>query len=164
MPDDTVLDGEVVALDENGRPSFNLLQNYGSAGAPPHFFIFDARILQGRDVMDEPLTKRRKLIETDVLPNLAEPIRYSPVLDASLNGLIRSVKEQGLEGRSGSLSSALWIAMVWRLSLASRYRRAGTPTLSLQPPRPQRKPAPRTPETKSMDVVPDTRNVICPLL
>jgi bifunctional non-homologous end joining protein LigD len=38
MPDDTVVDGEVVALDTDGKPSFNLLQNYGSAGAPLHFF------------------------------------------------------------------------------------------------------------------------------
>jgi ATP-dependent DNA ligase len=98
MPDETVIDGEVVALDEAGRPSFNTIQNHGSAGAPLHDFIFDLLTLVGRDVMGEPLAKRREMIERHVLPHLADPIRYSPVLDASLNGLIQSVKEQGLEG------------------------------------------------------------------
>lgn len=98
MPDETVIDGEVVALDKDGRPSFNTLQNYGSAGAPLHFYIFDLLILEGRDVMGEPLVKRRELLEEHVLPKLAEPIRYSPVLEASLKDLIRSVKAQGLEG------------------------------------------------------------------
>jgi ATP-dependent DNA ligase len=97
MPDDTVLDGEVVALDEEGRPSFNALQNHGS-GTSLHFFIFDLLILRGRDVMAEPLLKRRALIEKHVLPTLADPIRYSPILEASLPNLIRSVKEQGLDG------------------------------------------------------------------
>jgi len=46
MPDETVIDGEVVALDEDGRSSFNSLQNYG--GVPLHFFIFDLLILRGR--------------------------------------------------------------------------------------------------------------------
>jgi ATP-dependent DNA ligase len=63
MPDDTVIDGEVVALDRDGKPSFNLLQNYGSAGAPVHFFIFDVLILKGKDVMGEPLIRRRELLE-----------------------------------------------------------------------------------------------------
>jgi bifunctional non-homologous end joining protein LigD len=98
LPDETVIDGEVVALDEVGRPSFNTSQNYGSAGAPLHFFIFDLLILKGKDVMGDPLMKRRELIEEHVLPKVAEPIRYSPILDATLRTLIESVKAQGLEG------------------------------------------------------------------
>jgi DNA ligase D-like protein (predicted ligase) len=98
MPDETVIDGELVALDEGGRPSFNTLQNHGSAGVPLHFFIFDLLTLDGRDVMAEPLVKRRELIERHVLPKLADPIRYSPILEAALADLISSVKAQGLEG------------------------------------------------------------------
>jgi bifunctional non-homologous end joining protein LigD len=98
MPDETVIDGEVVALDENGKPSFNLLQNYGSAGASLHFFIFDVLILEGQDVMGKSLTERRGLLENHVFPKMSEPIRYSPVLEANLIDLIESVKAQGLEG------------------------------------------------------------------
>jgi len=98
MPDETVIDGEVVALDEEGRPSFNSLQNYGSPGVSLHFFIFDLLMLHGKEVIAEPLVKRRELIEKHVLPKLADPIRYSPILEASLPDLIRSVKAQGLEG------------------------------------------------------------------
>jgi len=98
MPDESVIDGEVVALDADGRPSFKTLQNYGFAGVPLHFFIFDLLMLKGRDVMDEPLLKRRELIEEHVLPNLSDPIRYSPILEGSLQDLIGSVKAQGLEG------------------------------------------------------------------
>jgi ATP-dependent DNA ligase len=63
---------------------------------PVYFFIFDLLILRGRDVMAAPLVKRRSLIEKHVLPALADPIRYSPILEASLANLIRSVKEHGL--------------------------------------------------------------------
>jgi bifunctional non-homologous end joining protein LigD len=97
MPDETVIDGEVVALDPEG-PSFNLLQNYGSARAPLHFFVFDVLILKGNDVMGEPLVKRRELLKKHVLPHLAEPIRYSPILEGRLQDLIHSVKAQRLEG------------------------------------------------------------------
>jgi len=98
MPDETVLDGEVVALDESGKPSFSVLQNYGSAGVPLNFYIFDVLVLRGEDLTREPLTKRRELLEQHVLAALDEPIRYSPGLQASLADLIRSVKAQGLEG------------------------------------------------------------------
>jgi ATP-dependent DNA ligase len=55
-------------------------------------------VLAGKDVMAEPLAKRRDLLEKKVLPKLAEPIRYSPALQASLADLIQSVKAQGFEG------------------------------------------------------------------
>jgi ATP-dependent DNA ligase len=55
-------------------------------------------ILHGREVTAEPLVKRRELIEKHLLPTLADPIRYSPILEASLPDLIRSVRAQGLEG------------------------------------------------------------------
>jgi ATP-dependent DNA ligase len=39
MPDETVIDGEIVALDESGRPSFNALQNYSPGGAPLLYYM-----------------------------------------------------------------------------------------------------------------------------
>jgi DNA ligase D-like protein (predicted ligase) len=98
LPDDTVIDGEVIALDDEGRPSFNILQNYWSAKAPVLYFVFDVMILAGRDVMNEPLEARRELLEKKVLPRLGEPVRYAAPLDAPLPVLIESVKAQGLEG------------------------------------------------------------------
>ncbi len=48
--------------------------------------------------MSEPLIERRQILEKRILPKLSEPIRYSPQLKASLEDLVHSVKEQGLEG------------------------------------------------------------------
>ena len=72
LPDDTVIDGELVALDEFGRPSFNALQKYGSSTGPLLYFVFDVLILAGTDVTGEPLTNRRELLEGGVLAMLDE--------------------------------------------------------------------------------------------
>jgi bifunctional non-homologous end joining protein LigD len=85
-------------LDESGRPSFNTLQNFGSSTIPIFYYAFDVLILEGRDLRSETLETRRDLLRTKVLSKLHEPVRYSPDLDASLPDLIRSVREQGLEG------------------------------------------------------------------
>jgi ATP-dependent DNA ligase len=63
LPDKTVVDGEVVALDKLGKPSFNALQNYGSSDAPIYYYVFEVLVLNGRDVMWESLTVRRALLE-----------------------------------------------------------------------------------------------------
>jgi hypothetical protein len=72
MPDETVIDGEVVALDKDGKPSFNALQNYGSSSGPMLYYAFDVLILSGRDVMGETLDVRRALLEKNVLAKLDE--------------------------------------------------------------------------------------------
>jgi len=98
MPDETVIDGEIVAVDESGRPSFNALQNYAGGKTPLLYYVFDVPVLSGQDIRSEPLLHRRELLRSKVLPRLGEPIRESPTFDASLADLIRSVKAQGLEG------------------------------------------------------------------
>src|SRR5919106_1711731 len=98
MPDDTVIDGEVIAFDDDGRPSFNAFQNYGSAPAPVIYYVFDVMVLAGRNVMREPLEKRREILEQKVLPKLSEPVRYTSSLDAALPVLVQSVREQAFEG------------------------------------------------------------------
>jgi bifunctional non-homologous end joining protein LigD len=120
LPDDTVIDGEVVAFDEEGRPSFNALQNSGSSATPTIFYVFDVMVLGGKDVMREPLERRQELLQRMVLPKLKEPVRYAGSLDAALPDLIASVKAQGLEGlvakRLGSryeagMRSGAWMKM-----------------------------------------------------
>ncbi len=98
LPDETVIDGEIVAFDQAGRPSFNALQNYGSAPAPVVYYVFDVLVLSGNDVRREPLDRRRELLEKKVLPRLPESVRYSASLDAELRVLVRSVKAHGFEG------------------------------------------------------------------
>jgi ATP-dependent DNA ligase len=93
----TVIDGEVVALDGSGRPSFNALQNSASSARELVYYIY-VLILSGKDVMAEPFDQRRTLLEKKILPKLAEPLRYSLTLNAELAVLIESVKASGLEG------------------------------------------------------------------
>jgi bifunctional non-homologous end joining protein LigD len=98
LSDETVIDGEIVALDATGHPSFNLLQNYATREYCLVFYVFDLLILAGEDLSNEPLELRRKLLHTRVMSRLAEPIRFSETIPASAAELIRAVREQGLEG------------------------------------------------------------------
>src|ERR1700704_4652487 len=98
LPAETVIDGEVIALDESGRPSFNALQNYGSSKSPILYYVFDVLVLAGRDVMGLPLGARRDLLDRHILSKLGEPIRESPELRAGLKDLVASVRAQGFEG------------------------------------------------------------------
>jgi hypothetical protein len=63
------VDGEIVAFDQSGKPSFNTLQNHGSSGVLLLYFIFDVMILAGREVTKLPLEARQELLQAKVLPH-----------------------------------------------------------------------------------------------
>src|SRR6266478_5306223 len=49
VPAGTVVDGEVVAIDESGRPDFNLLQNFRAEAPRIHYYVFDLLCWRGSD-------------------------------------------------------------------------------------------------------------------
>jgi ATP-dependent DNA ligase len=85
-------------LGDAGRPSFNALQNVGSSNVRLAYYLFDVLTLAGRNLMQEPLSKRRDILERSILPKLKEPIRDSSQLRASLQDLMTAVRAHGLEG------------------------------------------------------------------
>src|SRR3989442_7722734 len=55
-----IVDGEIVAIDEAGRPSFQALQHRSSKQSPVAFYAFDLLHRDGRDFRPEPLDQRRR--------------------------------------------------------------------------------------------------------
>jgi bifunctional non-homologous end joining protein LigD len=50
LPADTVIDGEVVAMDESGRPDLHALQHFQSTTSGVRYFVFDLLVSEGRDL------------------------------------------------------------------------------------------------------------------
>ena len=96
LPDNTVLDGELVALDSKGKTDFGLLQNFRSAESKIHYYVFDLLVLKGKDVSQLPLNERRGLF-TKIIPR-NDDISESAVEHGSYAKLLKFVKQHGLEG------------------------------------------------------------------
>jgi len=116
LPLNTVIDGEVVAIDQDGRISFNVLQ-HGRPNAHIQFYAFDVLIHRGRNVLRLPLEERRKLL-ADALVKVAYPVLRSGPFDVKPSEMIRAAKKIELEGiiakRKGSVyeagrRSAAWV-------------------------------------------------------
>jgi bifunctional non-homologous end joining protein LigD len=96
LPDDTLIDGEIVALDDAGRPAFNLLQNDGT-GPGVQYYAFDALIYRGRSLLGATLDKRRRVLAA-ALANIGDPVQPVVTLNAPVADLIAAAKRFGLEG------------------------------------------------------------------
>jgi bifunctional non-homologous end joining protein LigD len=92
---DCVLDGEVCALDEEGRSSFSAMQQ-GKPGTPIVYYVFDLLEVEGEPLVDLPLVERRKRLER-LLDKRNRTVRLSETFDDG-NALLQAAKEQRLEG------------------------------------------------------------------
>jgi ATP-dependent DNA ligase len=105
-----ILDGEIAALDEKGRSSFQLLQLFKKSGDVPLVYdVFDLLSLEGKDLRNQPLTARRKAL-ANVLKDPPDNIRLS----------------DELRGAKTSLS-ALQKSLAWRDWLSTRAAGAAVP-------------------------------------
>jgi bifunctional non-homologous end joining protein LigD len=97
LPENTVVDGEVVALDEVGRPNFNLLQHSRSQASRICYFVFDVLVYHGHDLTRLPLSERREIMGS-VLKFASPRIRIAEHFETSAEKMLSAVRGQGLEG------------------------------------------------------------------
>jgi DNA ligase D-like protein (predicted ligase) len=108
LPDATVIDGEVVALDHAGRSDFQLLQNFRSAEKQIHYYAFDILIHRGKVLTGLPLAERREILARVLKPN--EHISVSAFETRSAQHMLKFVKQHGLEGAIAKRSDSLYEA------------------------------------------------------
>jgi DNA ligase D-like protein (predicted ligase) len=107
LPAGTVVDGEVVAIDDSGRPDFNLLQNFRAAASRIQYYIFDLLCWKDRDLTRVPMVERRALLKSVVVIR-DERIRIADYFEAAPKDLLSAVRKQGLEGIIGKQKDSLY--------------------------------------------------------
>ncbi len=104
-----LIDGEVVALDEKGRSSFQLLQAREMEGrkSPVYFYAFDLLQLDGTDLVGLPLDARKNVLEK-LCGDAGDPVRYSGAIGGDATRLLEEVKRRGLEGIIGKQRNSVY--------------------------------------------------------
>jgi len=104
---EAVVDGEIVALDGRGRPSFGLLQRRmnladpreieaAAKEVPAQLFLFDVLEQDGEPLVDLPYSERRERLEALVTEN--DVVKVPPAFEGDFDGAWQTSAELGLEG------------------------------------------------------------------
>ena len=106
VPVNAIFDGEIVAVDNEGRPNFQKLQNYLRSGdAEIKYYVFDVLHAGGYDLRMLPLRRRRAILE-GLLP-VSRTVRLSDYVEKNGRAFYRAAEKSGLEGiMAKDLSSA----------------------------------------------------------
>ena len=106
---DAVLDGEIVVVDDQGRPDFQRLQHYQDLGSGHLlYYVFDLLYFRGHDLTDLPLLRRKELLKR-ILPS-GQKIRFSDHIWKEGVLFYNAAKEKGLEGIIAKHSQSVYEA------------------------------------------------------
>ena len=105
------IDGEIIVLDDEGRPSFQLLQNAFEHERASHisFVMFDLPYADGHDLRKTPLHERRKLLLQVLEPHLSERLRFSDEVQGAPEQLLQAACGLQLEGLIGKRADAPYV-------------------------------------------------------
>src|SRR6201988_2882208 len=93
----TILDGEVVAIDENGIPRFQLLQRFQKQPtAPTLYYVFDILWSDGEDLTRKYILERKSVLERILKPKAG--IQLGSYVEAEGKALFNLTKQKGMEG------------------------------------------------------------------
>jgi bifunctional non-homologous end joining protein LigD len=100
--EDAIVDGEIVALDEKGLSSFQLLQAFelGQERPPIFYYAFDLLRLDGKDLRHLPIEQRKTKLER-LLTQVSGTIRYSAALGTDARKLLDQARLFDVEGLIG---------------------------------------------------------------
>lgn len=89
----SIVDGELVALDPSGKPSFSLIQNSATSGARFVFFAFDLLQFEGKDLTGKPLAERRSLLRSALRQNESVQLSEGFIPTTRLNALLNAASD-----------------------------------------------------------------------
>jgi DNA ligase D-like protein (predicted ligase) len=95
LPMGTSVDGELVAFDESGKPSFNAIQN-ADAKTNVVLFVFDVLVNRWKDVRQLPLRERLTILKSAIVPS--ERVQVSEHFPGPASRFVAAVREMGGEG------------------------------------------------------------------
>ncbi|MDQ1579470.1 MAG: bifunctional non-ous end joining protein LigD [Microbacteriaceae bacterium] len=115
-----VLDGEIVALDANGRPDFGRLQGRmhltkpadverSVTSIPVHYMLFDLLELDGRSLLKSEYNERRAALGELVTPTPTSRIQVPPAFTGDLGDAMESSLALGLEGVVAKLRDSRYV-------------------------------------------------------
>ncbi len=99
---EAILDGEIVVVDDQGHPDFQMLQDYRKSGSGHLlYYVFDLLYFQGHDLTNLPLLRRKELLK-EILPS-APNIKFSDHVWKEGVLFFHVVKEKGSRGLSPNM-------------------------------------------------------------